>query len=124
MKQLVLAAAWLTVTAAPLCAAAAPLTTAPIELSGGDRCLQCTAANVGRREVTVQFIAAKGNGAAEDHGTSTLSPGEATYRTIACGEVGNFACRFEVLSGGRKNVRAASCDFQSLVGCRAASAAQ
>lgn len=104
-------------------AQAAVLTTQPLEVSGENRCLECTVANVSNNDVTVSIQSAASDGTTTDLTTTVLAPQTATFALAHCGETDNFVCRFDV-SGGRRKVRAAACEFGVALGCLSAAAAR
>ncbi len=101
----------------------AVLTTQPLEVSGANRCLECTVVNVSGRDVSVAIEAVASDGTTTDLGTSVLAPETATFALAHCDETGDFVCRFDV-TGGRRKVRAAACEFALTLGCQSAAAAQ
>ncbi len=101
----------------------AVLTTQPLEVSGVNRCLECTVVNVSGRDVTVGIEAVASDGTTTDLGSSVLAPQTGTFALAHCDETGDFVCRFDV-TGGRRKVRAAACEFALTFGCQSAAVAQ
>lgn len=102
---------------------AAVLTSQPLEVSGANRCLECTVVNVSGRDVTVGIEAVASDGTTTDLGSSVLAPQTASFALAHCDETGDFVCRFDV-TGGRRKVRAAACEFAVTLGCQSAAVAQ
>lgn len=121
IRRGLLAAALLLVA---LPASAAVLSTAPIELSGVNRCLECAVANVGNKNVSVHIEAAAEDGSTTDLGIHVLAPGESAFAGTHCNELGNFTCHFDVGSAARRRIRAMACEFALSQGCAAAAVAE
>lgn len=112
--------AFLALAAAPLAHAGNQVFTAPISLSGENRCLECLVANVSRSPVKVKVTGHDENGVAAPPRLLRIEPGHATSTMPFCDDVGNYTCEFEMLHGNLEQIRAGSCEFYLTFGCSAA----
>ncbi len=99
---------------------AATLFSPPIEVGGEQRCLECLIANVSDQEIKVSIRAYAEDGTPTDGYVSVIEPWGSTFLISHCDQEGNYTCEFDLLSGSRRRVRAAACEFILSLGCGAA----